>query len=103
METCLKPSEPEGGGKQLERAEYVPEKRLTKTVTLDRAGMSEWATEAVRMMGCDDYLLSNSFDGWGDSCLQHLVLVSNHGRRRAPGTMCNKATDMARRNSAWSG
>ena len=67
-ETCLKPTEPKGWGKQLERTKNVPQKGLTEAVIFCCAGTSRWTTETVRMMRRDDNLLSNGFDRWGEGC-----------------------------------
>ena len=63
VETCLKAAEPEGRRKQLERAEDVPQQRLTKTVILYCAQTRRWTAKAVWVMRRDDDLLSNGL-GW---------------------------------------
>jgi hypothetical protein len=57
----LKTTEPEGRGKQLERAKDVPQERLTEAVIFDCAETHGWTAKTIRMMRCDDDLLPNGF------------------------------------------
>ena len=65
METRLKTAEPEGGGKQRERAEHVPQKSLTGAIILDCAQTGRWTAKGVWMMRRDDDLFSNGLHWWG--------------------------------------
>jgi hypothetical protein len=64
-ETRLKAAQPERRGKQLERAEHVPQKRLTEAVIIDCAQTGRWTAKGVWMMRRDDDLFSNGLDWWG--------------------------------------
>ena len=69
VETRLKASEPKSRGKQLERAEHVPQKILTEAVILDCAETGRWTPKGIWMMRRDDDLLANGLDSWGpDGC-----------------------------------
>ena len=65
VETRLKASEPKSRGKQLERAEHVPQKILTEAVILDCAESGRWTPKRVWMMRRDNDLLANGLDSWG--------------------------------------
>jgi hypothetical protein len=65
VETRLKAAEPERRGKQLERPEHVPQKRLTEAVILDCAEAGRWTPKGVWMMRRDNDLLANGLDSWG--------------------------------------
>ena len=62
VQTCLKAAEPERRGKQLERAEHVPQKILTEAVIFDCAKTGRWTPKGVWMMRRDDDLLANGLD-----------------------------------------
>ena len=67
VETRLKAAEPERRGKQLERAEHVPQEGLTEAVIIDSAWTGRWPAKGVWMMRRDDDLFSNGVDGRGES------------------------------------
>jgi len=65
VETRLKASEPKSRGKQLERAEHVPQKILAEAVILDCAETGPWTPKRIWMMRRDNDLLAKRLDSWG--------------------------------------
>lgn len=68
LETCLKTPKPEGGRKQLEGTECVPQDGLAEALILDCLWTRGGAAEVVGMMRRDDDLLANKFDGGREDC-----------------------------------
>jgi hypothetical protein len=69
VETCLKTPKPEGGRKQLEGTEYVPQNGLAEALIFDCLRTRGGSTEMLGMMRRDDELLANGSDGVSQDCL----------------------------------